>query len=115
MGDGTVVHPHVRIAGPATIGENCSIGVAAEVGPGAVLGEGVSVASAVKIPEGMVIEKESVVFGEGRVRKPERGAVEEVQKDLERVKEMRMSGDEKHRALMKKLVKGTAGGSRLIG
>ena len=112
IGDGTVIHPHARIAGPATIGGHCNIGTAVEVGSGVVLGENVTVASGIRLPVGLVLEKGSVVFGEGQVRRPNPGASESVRRDLERAKELKEANEEKHRALTKKLVKGTAGGTR---
>lgn len=113
LGDGVVVHPHARIVGPAVIGDSCVIGIAAVVGAGAVLNDEVVVASGAEVPDGLVVEKGGLITSEGRVIHRGRSeAGEEVGRDLNRAKELRQAGEEKHRVLTKKLVKGTAGGAR---
>lgn len=112
IGEGTIVQPHARIVGPATIGAKCNIGVAAEIGSGVVLGEGVTVASGVHVEDQAVLEKGCVVFSEGNIRKPGRGANPSVQHDLQRARDLKEEGEERHRLLTTKLVKGTAGGTR---
>ena len=112
IGDDTVLQPHAKVSGPATIGAKCNIGIGVEVGTGAVLGEGVTVASGTYVREGSVLEKDCAILGQGPVHKPGKHASANVQQDLQMARAMRDNGEERHRVLMTKLVKGTAGGTR---
>ena len=112
VGEGTIIQPHAQIRAPASVGAKCSIGVAAAIESGAVLGESVTVASGTPIKEDAILEKGSVIFGDGHIRHPCRNADEVIQRDLDKAKSLREEGEEKHRVLMTHLVKGTAGGTR---
>ena len=116
IAEGGTVHPHARIVGPATVGARCSVGVGAVLEAGVVLGEGVTVASGVRVPEGLVVEKDCTVYGDGGLmRRPGRGATEEVRRDLARAKMLQEQGEEKLMGLTVQLIKGSAGGAKFVG
>jgi NDP-sugar pyrophosphorylase family protein len=55
IGEGTVVHPHVEIIGPAIIGKNCILGHASLVRGGVILGDNVHIGHAVEVKHSLFL------------------------------------------------------------
>lgn len=116
LGAGGTLAPHAVVCAGAVLGARVRVGAGAVVGANAALGDGVVVAPRARVPPGMDVPAGAVVVGDGRVVRTREvvdwAAGERLEDaDMQRAEELREMGEMRHRALMRKLVRGQAGGT----